>query len=48
MARVWQSPPVTTTTRTDELLARADATIAGGAITQFALPGGERRVLARG
>jgi glutamate-1-semialdehyde 2,1-aminomutase len=39
---------VTTTTRTDDLLARADATIAGGAITQFALPGGERRVLARG
>ena len=39
---------MTTTTRTDELLARADATIAGGAITQFALPGGERRVLARG
>jgi len=39
---------VTTTTRTEDLLARADATIAGGAITQFALPGGERRVLARG
>ncbi len=39
---------MTTTTRTDDLLARADATIAGGAITQFALPGGERRVLARG
>jgi glutamate-1-semialdehyde 2,1-aminomutase len=39
---------MTATPRTDDLLARADATIAGGSITMFALSGGERRVLAGG